>query len=181
MQKVPRTFLCEESTGLHQAARSPCFNAAARCSGTFQNGSVAMSDKDAVFLETPQCRKNRHMVRWAAFPFAASIRQAGSARRRHPGGRHRDSAATPRRAYPALLLDYHTQRIQDLFQRNSSSDHLKQLFFSLKQSFGSLTLRYVGHVADELHDIASHIQNRISQSVNVFGYSIGKNEPFPSS
>ena len=43
-QKVPRTFPSEESTGFDQEARSPYLNAEARCSGTAQSGSVAMSE-----------------------------------------------------------------------------------------------------------------------------------------
>src|SRR6266550_8894401 len=44
MQKVPKTFPSEESTGLDQEARSPCLKAEARCSGTSQSGSVARSE-----------------------------------------------------------------------------------------------------------------------------------------
>src|SRR5712664_3671151 len=44
MQKVPRTFPFEESTGLDHEARSPCLSAEARCSGTSHSGSVAMSE-----------------------------------------------------------------------------------------------------------------------------------------
>src|SRR6185312_13436046 len=44
MQKVPRTFPFDESTGLDQEACSPCFKAEARCSGTFHNGSVEISE-----------------------------------------------------------------------------------------------------------------------------------------
>src|SRR6478609_9545247 len=43
MQKVPSTFPFEDSTGFDHEARKPCFNAEARCSGTFHSGSVAMS------------------------------------------------------------------------------------------------------------------------------------------
>src|SRR6266516_5961979 len=44
MQKVPRTFAFEESTGFDQEARSPCFSAEARCSRTYHSWSVAMSE-----------------------------------------------------------------------------------------------------------------------------------------
>src|SRR5438045_9211698 len=43
MQKVPKTFPFEESTGFDQEACKPCFSAEARCSGTSHSGSVAMS------------------------------------------------------------------------------------------------------------------------------------------
>src|SRR6202022_518719 len=57
MQKVPRTFPSEESTGFDQEARSPCLNAAARCSGTSQSGSVEMSETmtvDPRYAAVPQ-------------------------------------------------------------------------------------------------------------------------------
>src|SRR6266481_2184943 len=44
MQKVPRTLPSEDNIGLDQDARSPRLNAASRCSGTSQSGSVAMSE-----------------------------------------------------------------------------------------------------------------------------------------
>ena len=44
MQNVPTTCPFQESTGFDQEARSPCFNAEARCSGTSHSGSVAMSE-----------------------------------------------------------------------------------------------------------------------------------------
>src|SRR6478672_10737917 len=44
MQNVPRTFPSEDNIGFDQEARSPWLNAALRCSGTSQSGSVAMSE-----------------------------------------------------------------------------------------------------------------------------------------
>src|ERR1700730_15487150 len=44
MQKVPRTSPLEERIGFDQEALSPWLNAAARCSGTSQSGSVAISE-----------------------------------------------------------------------------------------------------------------------------------------
>src|SRR5205807_5579653 len=39
-----KDFSGEESTGFDHEARSPCFSAELRCSGTSHNGSVAMSE-----------------------------------------------------------------------------------------------------------------------------------------
>src|SRR5229473_6697732 len=57
MQKVPRTFPLDDNMGLDQEARSPWLNAAARCSGTSQSGSVAMSETmtaDPRYAAVPQ-------------------------------------------------------------------------------------------------------------------------------
>src|SRR6266446_1410425 len=44
MQKVARTFPSDDKIGFDQDARSTRLNAALRCSGTSQSGSVAMSE-----------------------------------------------------------------------------------------------------------------------------------------
>src|SRR6266403_2519040 len=57
MQKVPRTFPSDDNIGFDQEARSPCLNAAARCSGTTQSGSLAISATitgDARYAAVPQ-------------------------------------------------------------------------------------------------------------------------------
>src|SRR5206468_1073366 len=57
MQKVPRTFPLDDNMGLDQEARSPWLNAAARCSGTSQSGSVAISETitaDPRYAAVPQ-------------------------------------------------------------------------------------------------------------------------------
>src|SRR6266480_1458956 len=57
MQNVPSTFPSDDSIGFDQEARSPCLNAAARCSGTSQSGSVAMSETmtaDPRYAAVPQ-------------------------------------------------------------------------------------------------------------------------------
>src|SRR5215471_127445 len=56
-QNVPSTLPWEESTGLDHEARSPWLNAAARCSGTSQSGSVAISEAitgDPRYAAVPQ-------------------------------------------------------------------------------------------------------------------------------
>src|SRR5881392_2882813 len=57
MQKVPRTFPSDDSIGFDQEARSPWLNAAERCSGTSQSGSVAISETmtgDPRYAAVPQ-------------------------------------------------------------------------------------------------------------------------------
>src|SRR3954467_13207219 len=57
MQKVPRTLPSDDRIGLDQEARRLCLNAAARCSGTSQSGSVAISETmtaDPRYAAVPQ-------------------------------------------------------------------------------------------------------------------------------
>src|SRR5207248_10324330 len=57
IQKVPKTVQAEESTGLDEEARSPCFSAELRCAGTSQSGSLAMSETmtgDLRYAAVPQ-------------------------------------------------------------------------------------------------------------------------------
>src|SRR5258707_15316958 len=75
-----------------------------------------------------------------------------------------------------VLLDYLTQDIQDLLQRNAGRHHLEETLFTDEQGLSSLALGDVNRGAGIIMDFAGLLHNGSAHPLDMFNRSVPKRD-----